>query len=80
MRPSAVASPIALLGHRALLLGPTDASALSLAPRPPLVLLGGTAQWLDSWTGHLSALARRRRVLLYETRGQGGGLAAAGTR
>ena len=67
---------VSLAGHRALLCGPTSSQPL----RPPLVLLGGTAQWLDSWTGHLSALARRRRVLLYETRGQGGGLATPGTR
>ena len=60
---------IVLNGHRALLLGPTRATALR---RPPLVLLGGTAQWLDSWTGHLSGLARERQVLLYEVRGQGG--------
>ncbi len=45
--------------------------------RPPLVLLGGTAQWLDSWQGHLTELAQSRRVLLYETRGQGGAFVAA---
>jgi pimeloyl-ACP methyl ester carboxylesterase len=37
-----------------------------------VVLLGGTAQWVDSWIGHISALARERRVLVYETAGQGG--------
>ena len=79
MRGTTLASVpiIALQGHRALVLGPTTSQSM---PRPPLVLLGGTAQWLDSWTGHLTALARRRRVLLYETRGQGGGFAAPGTR
>lgn len=55
-------------GHRALLLGPK----LRGEPQNPVLLLGGTAQWLDSWMGHLSALARTRQVLLYETRGQGG--------
>ncbi len=39
--------------------------------------MGGTAQWLGSWSGHLTALAQSRRVLLYETRGQGGAFAAA---
>ena len=78
MRGTLASVPIiALQGHRALVLGPTTSQSM---PRPPLVLLGGTAQWLDSWTGHLTALARRRRVLLYETRGQGGGFAAPGTR
>ena len=64
-------APTTICGHRALMLGP-----LRPGPeRPPLVLLGGTAQWLDSWTGHLSALAQKRKVLLYETAGQGGGFA-----
>ena len=57
-----------LCGHRTLLLGPTRPQA----QRPPLVLLGGTAQWLDSWSGHLTSLSRERQVLLYETRGQAG--------
>lgn len=56
-------------GHRALLLGPLKANC---APRPPLVLLGGTAQWIGSWMGHLTPLARERHVLCYETRGQAG--------
>lgn len=63
-----------IAGHRALLVGPMRTDVPS---RPPLVLLGGTAQWLDSWQGHLTALAQSRRVLLYETRGQGGAFAAA---
>jgi len=58
-----------LHGHRALLLGPLRPNA---APRPPLVLLGGTAQWIGSWMGHLTPLARERKVLCYETRGQAG--------
>lgn len=76
MRGSVTPPIIALQGHRALLVGPT----ISQDVKPPMVLLGGTAQWLDSWTGHLTALARHRRVLLYETRGQGGGFAVPGTR
>ena len=63
-----------IAGHRALLVGPMRTDVPS---RPPLVLMGGTAQWLDSWQGHLTALAQSRRVLLYETRGQGGAFAAA---
>ena len=70
---AASSGPISLSGHRAVLVGPLRARDDSV--RPPLVLLGGTAQWLDSWAGHLSALAQSRQVLLYETRGQGGGFA-----
>ena len=62
-------SNMLIRGHRAVRLGPLRPPAV---PRPPLVLIGGTAQWIDSWTGHLKALARQRQVLLYETRGQGG--------
>ena len=61
-------------GHRAVLLGPRSTRSEN-ANRPPLVLLGGTAQWIDSWTGHLSALSTKRQVLIYETRGQGGAFA-----
>lgn len=43
---------------------------------PPLVLIGGTAQWLDSWAGHLPAFARGRQCLAYEPRGQAGGARA----
>ena len=68
-------APLVINGHRALLLSPRHEPS-----RPPLVLLGGTAQWLDSWMGHLSALSQKRRVLVYETRGQAGGLANAGSR
>ena len=38
---------------------------------PPLVLLGGMAQSLESWTPHLSALSRNRKVVVYECIGQG---------
>lgn len=38
---------------------------------PPLVLIGGTAQVINSWVGHTSALARERRLIIYEARGQG---------
>ena len=62
---------LAIRGHRAVTLGPLRPPA-NFPPRPPLVLIGGTAQWIDSWTGHLKALARERQVLLYEARGQGG--------
>lgn len=64
-------------GHRAVVLGPRLRAGEER--KTPLVLLGGTAQWLDSWTGHLSALARARTVLLYETAGQGGGLSRVET-
>jgi pimeloyl-ACP methyl ester carboxylesterase len=37
-------------------------------------MVGGTAQWLDSWAGHLPTLARDRQCLLYEARGQAGGM------
>ncbi|KAL1504060.1 hypothetical protein AB1Y20_010470 [Prymnesium parvum] len=59
-----------LNGHGSLLLGPTRPAVGTT--RPPLVLIGGTAQWLESWTGHLSGLAQERQVLLYEARGQAG--------
>lgn len=38
---------------------------------PPLVLIGGTAQVINSWVGHTSFLARERRFIIYEARGQG---------
>ena len=60
---------LAIRGHRAVRMGPLKPPAVT---RPPLVLIGGTAQWIDSWTGHLRALARERQVLLFECRGQGG--------
>ncbi len=69
------AQTLSLAGHRAMLLGPLKAAA---APRPPLVLIGGTAQWLDSWSGHLTPLARERQVLLYELRGQAGATSTLG--
>ena len=62
-------TPLLVRGHRAVRMGPLKPPAV---PRPPLVLIGGTAQWIDSWTGQMTALARERQVLLYETRGQGG--------
>lgn len=71
---SSSSAPMNLAGHRAILLGPLRPAADTA---PPLVLLGGTAQWLDSWTGHLTALAAKREVLLYETRGQGGAFASS---
>jgi len=38
---------------------------------PPLVLIGGTAQTIASWVGHIHGLSRKRRLIVYETRGQG---------
>lgn len=40
-------------------------------PFPPIVLLGGTAQTAQSWTGHLPGLSRWRDVVYLELRGQG---------
>jgi len=75
---AASSSPLTIHGHRALVVGPIRPQSHLVAGqlRPPLVLMGGTAQWLDSWQGHITALAQSRRVLVYEIRGQGGGLAA----
>ena len=58
-----------LCGHRVLLAGPKRITAVR---RPPVVLIGGTAQNLDSWGGHLSFLCRERRVMILEARGQAG--------
>jgi hypothetical protein len=75
---TAAAAQQLLNGHRAILMGPTAVPAAAGSeqqPRPPpLVLVGGTAQWLDSWAGHLPALAKERQCLLYEARGQAGGM------
>lgn len=38
---------------------------------PPLMLIGGTAQVINSWVGHTSAFAKDRRFIIYEARGQG---------
>ncbi len=67
---SATPTRLVVGGHRALLHGPLDGSVA----RPPLVMVGGTAQWLDSWAPHLSGLARQRQILVYETRGQAAAL------
>lgn len=40
-------------------------------PPPPLVLIGGTAQSINSWVGHMHALSKDRRLIIYEARGQG---------
>ena len=76
---SAAGAPVAttINGHRAMLVGPRSASSGS-QKLPPVILLGGTAQTLDSWQGHLTALSSKRKVLLYETRGQGGAFADGG--
>ena len=38
---------------------------------PPLIIIGGLTQTLASWGDHARALAQRREVVVYETRGQG---------
>jgi len=38
---------------------------------PPVIILGGMAQTLSSWVGHLSAIAKKRDVIAVELRGQG---------
>jgi hypothetical protein len=38
---------------------------------PPIILIGGTAQVIASWQGHIQALGKDRRLIIYETRGQG---------
>jgi len=38
---------------------------------PPLIIIGGTAQSIYSWESHVLALARSRRVMVYECEGQG---------
>lgn len=38
---------------------------------PPLVLLGGTAQTINSWVGHYAGLSRERDLWIVELRGQG---------
>ena len=38
---------------------------------PPVVVLGGMAQSIESWEHHIPALSQSRSVLLYEGRGQG---------
>ena len=58
-----------LCGHRCRLAGPAQPL---VPPRPPLVLIGGTAQTIDSWAGHVPKLSRHRLVLCYETAGQAG--------
>jgi len=38
---------------------------------PPIILIGGTAQVITSWQGHIQALGKNRRLIIYEARGQG---------
>ncbi len=47
--------------------GPTGATTA-----PPMVILGGMTQTLQSWGGQIRAFAQDRQVVVYETRGQGG--------
>lgn len=39
--------------------------------KPPLILIGGTAQTTQSWVGHIQPLSKERRLIIYEARGQG---------
>ncbi|GMI61654.1 hypothetical protein ScalyP_jg10023 [Parmales sp. scaly parma] len=39
--------------------------------KPPLLLIGGTAQSIPSWQSHYSQLSKDRTVVVYEARGQG---------
>ena len=39
--------------------------------RPPLVLLGGTAQTIDTFTPHINQISKTRRLIIPELRGQG---------
>lgn len=48
--------------------GPCTCSTIDA---PPLILIGGTAQVIASWLGHIQALGKDRRLIIYEARGQG---------
>ena len=37
----------------------------------PLLIIGGTAQTINTWVGILHWLCKHRNVYIYETRGQG---------
>lgn len=63
MSARAASAITALAGHRAVLIP-------AASDFTPLVLIGGTGQWVDSWTTHVSGF-RDRPLLLYETAGQG---------
>jgi pimeloyl-ACP methyl ester carboxylesterase len=39
--------------------------------RPPLVVLGGTAQTIDTFAPHINQIAKSRRLIIPELRGQG---------
>ncbi len=39
--------------------------------KPPLVILGGTAQTINTFTPHIQSLKRNRRLIIIEMRGQG---------
>lgn len=41
------------------------------SPHPPLVLLGGTGQTINTFTPHIQGLRRQRRLVIVEMRGQG---------
>lgn len=47
------------------------APAAVISEKRPLVLIGGTAQLLNGWVGHLQAFSIDRDVLVFESRCQG---------
>lgn len=48
-----------------------DHSNASSSSKPPLVILGGTAQTINTFTPHIQGLRRDRRLVIIEMRGQG---------
>lgn len=56
------------IGAPAAVVGLEESSKSS---KPPLIIIGGTAQSIPSWEFHINSLSRTRRVLFYECVGQG---------
>ena len=48
-----------------------DTGSIINTPNPPLVILLGTAQTIETYSPHISALSKHRRVIIPELRGQG---------
>jgi len=63
---STVSTPIFIGKHRCVRLSAVEPRGL-----PPLLLLGGTAQTVNSWIAHYDVLSRNRDVVALELRGQG---------
>jgi hypothetical protein len=62
------AVPVFVGGHRCLII---PAMKLDETRKPPpIILLGGTAQTIQSWVGHYNFFARHRDVIAVELRGQ----------